>query len=126
MHALPLGYDAQLLGDPAGFFHAACAHDGIVEAVLDAGRRHHQNVRRFAAPAVHAFHLEQQPLHARTDAGGVCAKALLDVIRAQHDDEQVDDLVALEQGVSHAQRIHGFVQRVHEYGSAAGKPLLGD
>ena len=31
VHALPLGYDAQLLGDPAGFFHAACAHDGIVE-----------------------------------------------------------------------------------------------
>ena len=97
-----------------------------MEAVLDAGRCHHQNVRRLTAPAVHAFHLEQQPLHARADAGGVCAKALLDVVRAQHDDEQVDDFVALEQGVSHAQCIHGFVQRVHEHGSAAGKTFLGD
>ena len=126
MHALPLGHDAQLLGDPAGFLHAACTHDDIVEAVLDAGRRHHQNVGRLAAPAIHALDLEQQPLHARADAGGVCAKALLDVIRAQHDDEQVDDLVALEQGVGHAQRIHGLMQRVHEHSSAAGKSLLGD
>ena len=31
VHALPLGYDAQLLGDAAGFLHAACTHDGIVE-----------------------------------------------------------------------------------------------
>ena len=125
MHALPLADDAELPGYTGRFFHTAIAHHSVVEACTDGRRCHHQNVGLLGAPAVHALGFENQPLHARSDAGGVGTKALLHIIRAQHDDEQVDDLVALEQGIDNAEGIHRFVDGVHKYGGAAGKTLFG-
>ena len=125
VHALPLADDAELPGYTGRFFHTAITHHSVVEACTDGRRCHHQNVGLLGAPAVHALCFEDQPLHARSDAGGVGTKALLDIIRAQHDDEQVDDLVALEQGIDNAEGIHRFVDGVHKYGGAAGKTLFG-
>ena len=125
MHTLPLADDAELLCHTGRFFHTAIAHHSVVEACTDGRRCHHQNVGLLGAPAVHALGFENQPLHARSDAGGVGTKALLDIVRAQHDDKQVDDLMALEQGIDDAEGIHGFVDGVHKYGGAAGKPLFG-
>ena len=79
-----------------------------------------------STPAIHALGLQQQALHACADAGRVGVEALLYVVGAQHDDEQVDDLMAFEQRIGHAQRVHGFVDGVHKYGGPARKPLLGD
>ena len=124
VHALPLADDAELPGYTGRFFYTAIAHHSVVEACADGRRCHHQNVGLLGAPAVHALGFEDQPLHARSDAGGVGTKALLDVICAQHDDKQVDDLMALEQGIDDAEGIHGFVDGVHEHGGAAGKALF--
>ena len=68
---------------------------------------------------------QHEPLHACRNAGGIGTKALLHIVRAQHDDEQVDDFVALEQGIDDAEGIHRFVDGVHKYGGAAGKSLFG-
>ena len=110
----------------AGLLHAAVTHDFVVETLLDAGRCHDEDVGLLAAPAVHALALLDQPLHADADAGGVGTKALLDVVRAQHDDEQVDDLMALQQGIRDAQSVHGFVDGVYENGRPAGQALFRD
>ena len=87
VHALPLADDAELPGYTGRFFHTAIAHHSVVEACADGRRCHHQNVGLLGAPAVHALGFEDQPLHARSDAGGIGTKALFHIIRAQHDDE---------------------------------------
>ena len=120
------GDHLELRSHPAGLLHAAVAHDFVVEALLDAGRCHDEDVGLLAAPAVHALALLDQPLHADADAGGIGTKALLDVVRAQHDDEQVDDLMAFQQGIRDAQSVHGFVDGVYENGRPAGQALFGD
>ena len=60
VHALPLGDDAELLRHTGGFLHTALAHDGVVEALFDTGRGHHQNVGGLGTPAVHALALEDE------------------------------------------------------------------
>ena len=125
VHVLARADDAELLGHTGGFLHTAVAHDRVMEPGPDGRRCHHQNVGLFGAPAVHALGLEDQALHTGCNAGGVGTKALFHVVGAQHDDEQVNDLMALEQGVDHAQGVHGLVDGVHEHGGAAGKALLG-
>ena len=112
--------------DPAGSLHTAVAHDLIVEAFLDAGRGHDQNVGGLAAPAVYALAFLDQALHACADTGGIGSETLLDVVGAQHEDEQINDLVALEQGVAHAQGVHGLVDGVHKNGGPAGQTFFGD
>ena len=47
----------------------------------------------------------KRQLHTGCNAGGVGPKALFHVVGAQHDDEQVDDFMALEQGIGHAQTV---------------------
>ncbi len=53
-------------------------------------------------------------------------KRSLYVVGTQHDDEQVDDLMALEEGVGGAQGVHRFVDGVYKDGRPAGEALLGD
>ena len=50
VHALPLGDDAELLRHTGGSLHTALAHDGVVEALFDTGRGHHQNVGGLGTP----------------------------------------------------------------------------
>lgn len=108
-------------GNALGLLHTAVAHDLIVEALLDARRSNYKNVGFLAAPAVHGLALLDQALHASANAGGVCVEALFHIVGAQHDDEQVDDFMALEQGIGHAQSIHGLVDGVYKNGGAAGR-----
>ena len=75
--------------------------------------------------AVHGLALLDQALHARANAGSVCVEALFHIVGAQHDDEQVDDFMALEQGIGHAQSIHGLVDGIYKNGGAARKALFG-
>ena len=124
MDALPLGDDAELLCHALRLFHTALAHDGVVEAVADAGRSHDKDVGGFGAPAVHALCLEDEALHPCTDAGGIGVEPLLDVIGAQHNDEQVDDLMALEERIGHAQSVHRLMDGVHENRRPARKALF--
>ena len=125
MDVVALCNDLVPAGNALGLLHTAVAHDLIVEALLDARRSNYKNVGFLAAPAVHGLALLDQALHARTNAGGVCVKALFHIVGAQHDDEQVDDFMALEQGIGHAQSIHGLVDGVCKNGGAAGKALFG-
>ena len=125
MDVVALCNDLVPAGNALGLLHTAVAHDLIVEALLDARRSNHKNVGFLAAPAVHGLALLDQALHARTNAGGVCVEALFHIVGAQHDDEQVDDFMALEQGIGHAQSIHGLVDGVYKNGGAAGKALFG-
>ena len=87
VHTLPLADDAELLCHTGRLLHTAIAHHSIVEACTDGRRCHHQNVGLFGAPAVYALCFEDEPLHACSNAGGIGTKALLHIVRAQHDDE---------------------------------------
>ena len=124
--AQPGGDLLVLLGHALRTLHAAFAHGVVVEAGLDGGGRDDQDVGLMTAPAVHTHGLAHQPVHAQTDAGGIGAEALLGVVGAQHDDEQVDVLMALEQGIGNAERVHALMERVNEHCGAAGQALLGD
>ena len=106
VHVLARADDAELLGHTGGFLHTAVAHDRVMEPGPDGRRCHHQNVGLFGAPAVHALGLEDQPFHTRADAGGIGVEPLFDVVGTQHDDEQIDDFMALEERISHAQSVH--------------------
>ena len=111
-----------------GLLHAAAAHRraavGLFHHRQNGGRADDQDVRLLLPPAVHALGLAHQALHADGDTGGVDAQPLLGVVGAQHDDEQVNDLVALQQGVGAAQGVHALVERVREHGGAAAEALL--
>ena len=68
--------------------------------------------------------LEDEALHPCTDAGGIGVEPLLDVVGAQHNDEQVDGLVALEKRIGHAQSVHRLMDGVHENRRPARKALF--
>ena len=106
MDVLTFRNDTELLGHTLRLFHTALAHDGIMEAIADAGRGHDEDVGSLGPPAVHALGLEDQPFHTRADAGGIGVEPLFDVVGTQHDDEQIDDFMALEERISHAQSVH--------------------
>ena len=124
MDVLTFRDDTELLSHALRLFHAALAHDGIMEAVADAGRGHDEDVGSLGPPAVHAFGLEDQPFHTRADAGGIGVEPLFDVVGTQHDDEQIDDFMALEERISHAQSVHRLMDGVHENGRPARKTLF--
>ena len=71
-----------------------------MEAIADAGRGHDEDVWSLGPPAVHALSLEDQPFHPRADAGGIGVEPLFDVVGTQHDDEQVDGFMALEERIT--------------------------
>ena len=106
MDVLTFRDDTELLSHALRLFHTALAHDGIMEAIADAGRGHDEDIGSLGPPAVHALGLEDQPFHTRADAGGIGVEPLFDVVGTQHDDEQIDDFMALEERISHAQSVH--------------------
>ena len=59
---------------------------------------------------------------------GVVADEILGIhaviVGAQHDDEQVDDLMALEERIGHAQSVHRLMDGVHENRRPARKALF--
>ena len=106
MDVLTFRDDTELLSHALRLFHTALAHDGIMETIADAGRGHDEDVGSLGPPAVHALGLEDQSFHTRADAGGIGVEPLFDVVGTQHDDEQIDDFMALEERISHAQSVH--------------------
>ena len=107
-------------------FGAMDAHAGILQFVTDGRGCDDEDVGLLAAPAIHAHALADQTLHAEADAGGVHAQTVLGIVGAQHDDQQIDDFVAFQQGIGDAEGVHAFMQRILEYGGAAGETLFGD
>ena len=98
---------------------------GIQFHPLPNGRRaDNEDVRRVIPPAIHALGLADQPLHTNSDTGCVDAQPLLDIVGAQHDDQKVNHLMALEKGIGAAQCIHALVERVGKNGGPARQALL--
>ena len=93
-------------------------------AFADVGRADHKNVGLTAAPGLHGFGLGHQALHAKADTGRVGGKALLGVVGAQHNNQQIHRLVAHQTGIDRVQTGHGLLQGVRKHGGAPGEPLL--
>ena len=76
------------------------------------------------SPAIYALCFAHQALHADTDAGGVDSQPLLNIVGAQHDNKQINDLVAFQQRIENCESVHGFMEGVGEDSGAAGQALL--
>ena len=84
-------------------------------------------IRRFGLPARHAATVSafnRKALHADADARRTCVEALLCVVRAEHDDQQIDRLMRHQRGIYDIQPGHTLVQRIGKHGRPAGQPLF--
>ena len=92
-----------ILGQLQGLFPAATAHGdthgAFKHAFSDGGRCDHQNVGLRIAPALYRLGLLHQTAHGDGHTGGTGGETLLHIIGAQHDHQQIHELVALQAGI---------------------------